>query len=136
MPIYLRKLIRKARGKRNKQFFNNRFLRRRDLLFTITAKHIELTDAIKEHAESKTSKLPKYYSSINHVEVIVEGNEGGKISVEIIARAEHSNIFIATETGEDVYKCIDLAVHKLERQLRRKKTRQRDDKRANNTGLE
>ena len=98
------------------------------MLFTITGKHIEVTKAIKAHAEQKTSKLPRYYSSINHIEVVIDGNDGGNISVQIIARAEHNNAFIVTETGDDAYKCIDIAVHKLERQLRRKKTKQRNNK--------
>jgi len=98
------------------------------LLFTITGKHIEITEAIRSHAEEKTSKLPKYYSSINQVEVIIDGSQGGNTSVEIIARGEHSKVFVGTETGEDAYRCIDMAVHKLERQLRRKKGRERDDK--------
>jgi len=98
------------------------------LLFTITGKHIEITEAIRSHAEEKTSKLPKYYNSINQVEVIIDGSQGGNTSVEIIARAEHSKVFVGTETGEDAYRCIDMAVHKLERQLRRTKGRERDDK--------
>jgi putative sigma-54 modulation protein len=98
------------------------------MLFTISGKHIEITDAIKEHAQEKIEKLPRYYNSINRIEVIIEGNDGGKPSVEIIASAEHSNVFIAKETGDDTYRCIDIAVHKLERQLRRKKQKQRNNK--------
>jgi putative sigma-54 modulation protein len=98
------------------------------LLFTISGKHIEITQAIREHAEEKTSKLPKYYNSINQVEVIIDGSQGGNTSVEIIARAEHSKVFVGTETGDDAYRCIDMAVHKIERQLRRKKSKERDNK--------
>lgn len=98
------------------------------MLFTISGKHIEITEAIKKHAEEKTSKLPKYYNSINQVEVIIDGGQGGSSSVEVIARAEHSKIFVGTETGEDAYRCIDMAVHKLERQLRRAKSKERDNK--------
>ena len=98
------------------------------MLFTISGKHIEITEAIRRHAQEKTSKLPKYYSSINRVEVIIDGSEGGNISVEIIAKAEHSKIFVGTETGEDAYRCIDVVVHKLERQLRRVKSKERDNK--------
>ena len=98
------------------------------MLFTITGKHIDITEAIRTNAREKTEKLPRYYNSINQIEVIIDGNEGGNKSVEIIARAEHSNVFIATETGEDVYTCIDAVVHKLERQLRRKKQKQRNNK--------
>jgi len=98
------------------------------LLFTITGKHIEITETIRRYAEEKTSKLPKYYNSINRVEVIIDGEPNSKISVEVIASGEHSRIFVVTETSEDIYRCIDMAVHKLERQLRRKKGKERDNK--------
>jgi putative sigma-54 modulation protein len=98
------------------------------MLFTISGRHLEITDAIRSYAEEKTSKLPRYYNSITSVEVVLEGNEGGNQSVEIIARGEHSNVFVAHETGSDIYTCVDLAMHKLERQLRRKKEKQRNNK--------
>ena len=97
------------------------------MLFTITGKHFEITDRIRDHAEEKTSKLPKYYDSITQIEVIIEGN-GADQGVEIIARAEHSNVFIAKESGDDTITCIDMAVHKLESQLRKKKQKQRNNK--------
>lgn len=100
------------------------------MLFTITGKHIEVTEAMKRHAEEKTAKLPRYYDSINQVEVIIDGGQGDNVSVEVIARAEHSKVFVCTEAGEDAYGCIDIAVHKLERQLRRKKGKERDNKHA------
>ncbi len=106
------------------------------MLFTITGKHMEITEAIRTHAEEKTSKLPKYYDSINQIEVIIDGSDGGKTSVEIIARGEHSQFFVVTEAGDDAYSCIDIAVHKLERQLRRKKTRQRDNKHIGSVEVE
>jgi len=106
------------------------------LLFTITGKHIGITEAIKSYAEEKTSKLPRYYNSINRIEVIIDGGTSGNTSVEIIARAEHSKIFVVTETSDDAYKCIDVAVRKLERQLRRKKTRERNHKHVAGTERE
>lgn len=98
------------------------------MLFTISGKHIDITEAIKSYAQEKTSRLPRYYNGINQVEVIVDGSEGGKTSVEIIARGEHSRVFVGTESGENVYKCLDLAVRKLEKQLRKKKTKERNNK--------
>jgi putative sigma-54 modulation protein len=98
------------------------------MLFTITGKHVEITEPIRNYAQEKTEKLPRYYDSINRIEVIIKGNEGGKPSVEIIAGGEHSNVFVARETGEDTYACIDIAVHKLERQIRKKKEKQRNNK--------
>ena len=104
------------------------------MLFTITGKHIEITEAIRQHAEEKTSKLPRYYNSINQVEVILDGREGGSMSVEIIARAEHSKVFIGTEKGTDVYQCIDTAVHKLQQQLSKAKSKERDNKNPGGLG--
>lgn len=98
------------------------------MLVRITGKHIEITDAIKQYAQEKASKLPKYYDSINDIQVIIDGSEGGHNCVEIIASAEHSEESVAKETGDDTYACIDLALHKLERQLRRKKEKQRNNK--------
>ena len=99
------------------------------MILNITGKHIEVTEAIKKHAEEKTSKLSRFYNSINQVEVILNGSRGGNISVEIIARAEHSKVFVVKEAGGEVYACIDLAVHKLEGQLRKKKEKERNNKR-------
>lgn len=101
------------------------------MVFKITGRHVAITDAMKTYAEEKTGRLPRFYSTVNQVEVVVDGDQAaGKVSVEIIARGEHSNVFVATETAEDAYKCIDGAVHKLEEQLRRKKTKERNNKHA------
>lgn len=99
------------------------------MLFTITGKHIDITDHIRKHAEEKTAKLPKFFDDVKQIEVIIdEGPSAADISVEIVARSEHGDVFVATQTGKDAYTCIDLAVHKLEEQLRRKKEKQRDRK--------
>ncbi|MBN1816874.1 MAG: ribosome-associated translation inhibitor RaiA [Sedimentisphaerales bacterium] len=98
------------------------------MLFTITGKHVEVTDAIRAHAMDKVEKFPRFYDGLSQVEVIIDGSEGGKPSVEIIARGEHSAFFVAKEIGEDLYACIDQAAHKMERQLRRKKEKQRNNK--------
>ncbi|MCK4998040.1 MAG: ribosome-associated translation inhibitor RaiA [Anaerohalosphaera sp.] len=98
------------------------------MLFTMTGKHIEITEAMRVHAEEKTEKLPRYFDGINQIEVIVDGNDGGQKSVEIIARGERSMLFIAKEAGDDTYACIDIATHKIERQLHRKKEKLRNKK--------
>jgi putative sigma-54 modulation protein len=104
------------------------------LLFTITGKHIEITDALRKHAEEKVLKLPKHYDRLSQVEVLIDGQASGKsgvtIAVEVIAKGEHSNLFVVTESGDDAYTCIDMAVHKMERQLSKKKEKQRDNKHA------
>ena len=96
--------------------------------FIVSGRHIELTEALKGYAEEKTAKLSKHLDSITEVEVIIDGSDASNPIVEIIARASKNNPFIVTETSDDAYKCIDIAVHKLERQIRKKKEQQRDSK--------
>jgi len=98
------------------------------MLITITGKHIEITEAIRSHVEEKVAKLPRYYDSVGQIEVILDGNEGGGQSVEIIVHAEHNDMLIAKETGTDTYTCIDAVVHKMERQLKKAKEKQRTHK--------
>lgn len=100
--------------------------------FTITGKHIDITDSLKEHVRNKTSKLPRYYNSLTEVEVIIDGDVGRsqavEMNVEIIARAKHKNVFVVNETGDDAYLAVDGAVKKLERQLTKQKEKERNNK--------
>ena len=100
------------------------------MLFTISGKHVSVSEDVKAHAEKKTAKLTRYYDSINRVEVIVDTDKNANATVEILASAEHNKIFVVKESGQDVLACIDSAVHKLERQLRRRKGKERDNKHA------
>jgi putative sigma-54 modulation protein len=112
------------------KYCNNTFVEEIQMLITMTGKHIEITDAIRAHAEEKAEKLPRYYDSISQIEIVLEGNEGGQQSVEVIVHAEHNDLLIAKETGMDTYTCIDVAIHKMERQLKKAKEKQRGHKAA------
>jgi putative sigma-54 modulation protein len=100
------------------------------MLFTITGKHIEITEAIRTHAKEKADKLPRFFNQISHVEVIVDASQGKGTEVEVIVRAEHFPDVVASENGLDAYTCLDLAMHKMESQLKKIKEKQRDNKHA------
>jgi putative sigma-54 modulation protein len=98
------------------------------MLFTMIGKHIEITDAMRAHAKEKVDKLPRFFDQLSHVEVIVDASGSGMPEVEVVALAEHFGDVVAREAGPDLYPCIDLAMHKLERQLKKIKEKQRDNK--------
>ena len=101
------------------------------MIFTVSGRHVDVPEAVRKHAEEKTSRLPKFYDSINQIEVIIGSGQGGSgVSVEIIARAEHGKVFVVRQTGTDVYLCIDSIVRKLEQQLTKRKGKERDGKHA------
>ncbi len=98
------------------------------MIITLTGRHMEVTPAIRQHAEEKAGKLPKFYDIIKEIEIILDGSSGKSKRVEIIVSAEHRNMFVATMEGDDLYSCIDMAVHKVERQIAEHKKKFRNRK--------
>ena len=88
---------------------------------TVIAKNIELTQALKEIVQKKISKLEKYFE----VEVEAKATLSVQKSRQIIEVTIPFNgvILRGEESTEDMYKSIDLVEDKLERQIRKQKTR-------------
>ncbi|MBM6616312.1 ribosome hibernation-promoting factor, HPF/YfiA family [Bacillus suaedaesalsae] len=91
--------------------------------FNIRGENIEVTPAIRDYVEQKVGKLDKYFSeglnSQVNVNLKVYHNKQ-KIEVTI----PMSNMTLrAEESHNDLYAAIDLVVDKLERQIRKHKTK-------------
>ena len=88
---------------------------------TVIAKNIELTQALKEIVQKKISKLEKYFE----VEVEAKGTLSVQKNRQIIEVTIPFNgaILRSEESTDDMYKSIDLVEDKLERQIRKQKTR-------------
>jgi putative sigma-54 modulation protein len=97
------------------------------VIVTISGRHMEVTEALKNYAEQKAGKLTKYYDLIQEIEVILDAQKDGT-KVEIIVNAEHNGTFIAHHDQGDAYACIDGCVDKLERQLTDHKEKHRNRK--------
>ena len=97
------------------------------MIVTISGRHMEVTEALKNYAEQKASKLLKYYDRIQEIEVILDTVKDSN-AVEIIVNAEHNDVFIANHSEGDAYACIDACVDKLERQLSDHKKKHRNRK--------
>lgn len=83
----------------------------------VTGRHIEVTDAIRAYAESKVSKLPRYFDRVQSIEVLVAKAERQQYEVQLIVHAEHHEPFVGRDREADLYACIDLVCDKMERQL-------------------
>lgn len=90
--------------------------------FHIRGENITVTDAIRDYAETKLSKLEKYFSEdvTVHVTAKVYPNKQTKAEVTIPSKAVTLR---AEETSNDWYASLDLVVDKLERQIRKHKTK-------------
>ena len=91
--------------------------------YNVRGENIEVTPALREYVEKKLSKVERYfdgtpdanvhvnlkvYSSVHKIEVTIP-------MTQIVLRAEESHM--------DMYAAIDLVVDKLERQIRKHKTK-------------
>ncbi|CEI81203.1 ribosomal subunit interface protein [Oceanobacillus oncorhynchi subsp. incaldanensis] len=91
--------------------------------FNIRGENIEVTNAIREYVEKKISKLERYFDSAPtsdvHVNLSVYNDEQ-RIEVTI----PMTNLLLRAEVQHiDLYAAVDLAVDKLERQIRKHKTK-------------
>jgi len=79
---------------------------------------IERTEAIDSHIEGAMSHLTKFADPDNaHVYLAVVGKKQSfQCKIEFHANRKD---YTSTELSDDMYKSIDLAVHKLEMQLRK-----------------
>lgn len=91
--------------------------------YNIRGENVEVTEAIREYVKKKVSKLERYFdtppTSDVHVKISVYNNEQRiEITIpmtDLLLRAE--------ERHYDLYAAIDLVVDKLERQIRKYKTK-------------
>ena len=89
----------------------------------IRGSKIEITDAIKSYLEGKVQKLDKYFENPEEINAnIVVKTKGIDQTVEITIPIKKA-ILRVEESNKDLYSSIDLAVDKLERQIRKNKTK-------------
>jgi len=86
-----------------------------------TGKHVEITPAFREYAESKLSKLDRFFDHVQEIHVI-ESILRNQHVVEVTLKAD-GTLIRAEERSPDMYSSIDLVTDKLERQLSRYKDR-------------
>ncbi|WP_374719354.1 ribosome hibernation-promoting factor, HPF/YfiA family [Parageobacillus toebii] len=94
------------------------------MIYNIRGENIEVTPALREYVEKKIGKLERYFENTEdvhvHVNLKVYNDKQGKIEVtipmpQLLLRAE--------ERHDDMYAAIDLVADKLERQIRKHKTK-------------
>ncbi|MEG0386065.1 ribosome hibernation-promoting factor, HPF/YfiA family [Solibacillus cecembensis] len=94
------------------------------LNFNIRGENIEVTPAIRDHVESKIEKIERYFNGdVNanaNVNLKVYNAKETKVEVTIPMK----NLTLrAEERHDDMYAAVDLIVDKLERQIRKHKTK-------------
>jgi ribosomal subunit interface protein len=91
--------------------------------YNIRGQRMEVTDALKEYVEKKLSRLERYFEAPPQSDVhvtlsVTKGHQAVEVTIPLpgaLLRAE--------EKRDDMYASIDFVVDKLERQIRKHKTK-------------
>ncbi len=85
----------------------------------VVARHMEVTDAIRQHAESKAKKLDRFDDLIQQIDIKFwkENSSQELFTVEVVVDVINHADFIAKADGHDLYLVIDDSINKVSRQL-------------------
>ena len=91
--------------------------------YVIRGEKVEITEAIKKYITEKIGKLDKYFSNPEEIKANVLVRIRGVEQIVEVTIPIKKLVLRCEERDEDLYKAIDLASDKLERQLRKNKTK-------------
>ena len=86
----------------------------------IIGKNLEVTEAIRQHAEAKAAKLPRFFDGIQLITFRIsreDHHKHGPFGVDLVVDVEKHDDFVCHADHEDLYTAIDSAVQKSTRQL-------------------
>jgi len=93
-----------------------------NLPIRVTGRHVNITDAMREHAEKKVASLHLDYPRIIEARVILDVESNFRHRAEIVLHcANHITIEAHSTTG-DMYASIDETIAKVARMMRKHKT--------------
>lgn len=91
--------------------------------YNIRGEKVEITPSIRAYIEEKIGKLDKYFENPDTINAnVVIKVRGKEQKIEITVPAMHYTLR-SEESHDDLYAAIDLTVDKLERQIRKNKTK-------------
>lgn len=90
--------------------------------FNIRGKNVEITPNLREYVEKRVGKIAKYFDRMEEISVLLSVEKDRHI-VEVTAEIPHGFVLRGEEATGDMYTSIDLVVEKLERQIRKQKTK-------------
>ena len=90
--------------------------------YNIRGDKLEVTDAINNYVESKLDRLNKYFKEDDILANVLLRVRGNSQIIEVTIPTDNF-ILRSEEEDKDLYAAIDLVTDKLERQIRKNKTR-------------
>lgn len=97
------------------------------MIINVTARHADISDAMKTHVHTKLSSVLAGYPQVEHAHVILDIEKFRHI-IEVVVQAKRHQKIEAKDESNDMYSSIDRVADKLDRQLRRAREKVVDHK--------
>ncbi len=95
---------------------------------SVTFRHMDASDALKEYAAEKVDRIRKYFHDPIKAHIVLSCERSYEHQADVMITLPNGILAKGSETTEDMYSSIDLVMAKIERQCRRYKEKIRHHK--------
>ena len=99
-----------------------------EVQIAVSCKHGHLDKEEQAYVNRKSEKLLTYFERVTAIQVTFSFDDH-RVRVEILVDAEHKHNFVAFDEGESAIPSFDLALHKMEQQIKKYKEKIQDHRR-------
>ncbi len=93
----------------------------------VTARHFNASDALQQSVQEAAENLQKFYPNITGINVILDAEKKNLRRAEFIVNILHQTISAEAEE-ENMGKALDVALERIERQLKKENEKLKDHK--------
>ena len=89
--------------------------------FTIRGKNVEITPALRDYVEKRIGKVTRYFKEVGEISALLSvSKDRQKVEVTVPVQGV---LLRGQEVTDNMYTSIDLVIEKLDRQIRKHKTK-------------
>jgi putative sigma-54 modulation protein len=96
----------------------------------VSTRHGQLSEASQQKISAKAEKLTRIFDRLTAIEVIVDLSDETNPKVDLKVAAEHKHDFVAHDQSDSLMASVDMALEKMEQQLRKYKEKVQDRHRS------
>ena len=93
----------------------------------VTGRHMQVSQDLRNYAESKAQRLERYFDELREIEVILE-NSSDRKTAEMIAIPRKGERIVGQATHEDQFAAIDLVIDKMYQRLTKVKQKLKESR--------
>jgi putative sigma-54 modulation protein len=87
----------------------------------ISTRHGQLSEASQQKIAAKAEKLLRIFDRLTAIAVVIDLTDEAAPKVDLQVSAEHKHDFVAHDQSDSLMASVDMALHKMEQQLRKYK---------------